>query len=61
MYYIWKVEVPDDAIVEVLQNKVVCDKFILKNKRHIWSDSDLCNEIVKIDGKALQYVKKQTV
>jgi hypothetical protein len=36
MVYMWDVEIPDDAIVVVMDEKVKTDKFILSNKRCIY-------------------------
>ena len=60
MEYMWTVKIPDDAKVVVMDEKIKTDKFILSDKKEIWTNKELCLEAVKQNGRALKYVKNQT-
>ena len=59
MYYYRKIEIPSDASVYVEENKskIKTNKIILKEKKEIWTDYELCKKMVQQDGIILQYVK----
>ena len=63
--YIREVEIIDDSVVKIEQNKFKTDKFILKNKQLIsdfeyWNDLEFCKLYVKQNGMALRYVRNKT-
>jgi hypothetical protein len=60
MMYIWDVVIPNDAQVIYMTYKIKCDKFVLANKKPIWSNYHMCLEMVKQNGLAVQFVKEQT-
>jgi len=61
MYYIWDVELCKDSKIVNMGDQLKTDKFILKNKRIIWSDEELCKSVVKRNGLYLQYVKPEII
>jgi hypothetical protein len=51
MYWIWDVEVPDDALVYLESDtKIKMDKLILSNKRCIWDDENRVIRAVKYNS-----------
>ena len=60
MYYVWDVMLCDDSKIVDMYDKLKTDKFILRNKRYIWSDEEICKLAVQKNGKTLQYVVNQT-
>ena len=56
MYWAWDVFIPDDAKIVVMSGKIKCNKFVLSNKRHIWSTSAIYSEIVNRDRSCLSRV-----
>ena len=53
MQYYRPVEIPDDATVCVDHNKFKADKIVLGQRKCIWSDYDLCYDIVGYRGELL--------
>ena len=60
MEYIWDVTIPDEEKVINMGKKLKVHSFILLNKQCIWNNNDICLEVVKQNGYALEYVKEQT-
>ena len=63
--YIRKVEILDDSLVYIENNKFKTDKFFLHEKALLenfpyWNDEYFCKVAVTQDGLVLQYVKEQT-
>jgi hypothetical protein len=56
----WCVKIPDDAKIVIMDGKMKTDKFILTDKRNIWSLEELCKLAVQQNGLYLWYVKEQT-
>jgi galactose-1-phosphate uridylyltransferase len=61
MHYIWDVELCKDSKIVDMGSKLKTDKFILKNKRIIWSNEEMCKLAVKRNGLYLQYVKPKVM
>lgn len=53
MQYYRPVEIPDDATVCVDYNKFKADKIVLGRRKRIWSDYDLCYDMVGYRGELL--------
>jgi hypothetical protein len=60
MYYIWDVELCKDSKIVDMGDKLKTDKFILKNKRTIWDNEEICKLAVQQIGYLLCYVIEQT-
>ncbi len=60
MKYIREVEILDDSIICIEEDKYKTDKFVLKSRKIIFEDEEICKLIVKEYGLALYYVKTQT-
>ena len=63
MYYIWDVELCEDSKIVDMGDTLKTDKFILKNKRTIWDNEEICKSILKKVGYGytLQYVKPEVM
>jgi hypothetical protein len=61
MYYIWDVELCEDSKIVDMGDKLKTDKFILKNKRTIWDNEEICKLIVQYDGNFLNYVNQKVM
>ena len=61
MMYYREIIIPDDASVFAYDNEYKTDKIILRSKYNIWDNDDMCKDILKECGAALQYIKNQTV
>ncbi len=59
MYYIWDVELCVDSKIVDMSDKLKTNKFILKNKRTIWDNYEICKLSVKENGLSLKYVKPE--
>ena len=59
MWFYRQVEIPDDALIHVLENGFIANKIILGSKHEIWNDSALCTELVKKNGAILEYVESK--
>ena len=55
------VQIPDDSLVYIEDNKYKTDKFILGEAKEIYTDLNLCLEAVKYNGLVLHHIKEQTL
>lgn len=58
MYYIWDIEIPNNAVVNVDKNGYKTDKIILKRKKVIWYNENIYVTLLKQNGLALQIIPK---
>ncbi len=58
--YYRTVIIPDDAKVYIERQKYKADKFILSERKEIWTDEKMCELIVSKRGETLSFVKNQT-
>ena len=58
--YIWDVEVPSNAITVELGVVLLCDKFILSNKRLLIKDKKICLRIIEANPWFIQWINKPT-
>jgi hypothetical protein len=61
MYYIWDVELCEDSKIVDMGDKLKTDKFIIKNKRTIWDNEEICKLAVQYNGYLLQYVNQKVM
>jgi hypothetical protein len=61
MVYAREVTIPLNAQVYVEQNKFKTDKIILGKKISIWSNYEICKNIVAQNGLLIKHVKKHTL
>ncbi len=60
MKYIREVEILDDSEIYIEDDKYKTDKFVLKSRKIIFEDDEICKLIVKEYRFSLQHVKNQT-
>ena len=60
MKWIREVEILNDSLIFVENDKYKTDKFILKQKKYLYEDEEICNSAVQQNGNSLKYVKNQT-
>jgi hypothetical protein len=61
MHYIWDVELCKDSKIVDMGDKLKTNKFILKNKRTIWDNYEICKLAVSKNCSTLYYVNPKVM
>lgn len=57
MRYIWDIEIPEGSKITDNDGKLSADTYVMYNKRFIWTDHDLCIELIHKNPELLKYAQ----